>query len=152
MARGSPDNRVRTHIRITLDTGHPPGGRTIPHPSMRGENEDPMSAFHSDLKRGRFLPDVSYGRLSSRIVRRVRWRATGPGPDVTVQEIVVPGPKGAPSVSLRVFQRTGLKKRLRRCSVSTEAGWSSALPSRTTVGTSPSPASSASPSPRSVTD
>jgi acetyl esterase/lipase len=80
---------------------------------MRGENEDPMSAFHPDLKRGRFLPDVSYGRLSSRIVRRVRWRATGPGPDVTVQEIVVPGPKGPPSVSLRVFQRTGLKKRLR---------------------------------------
>jgi acetyl esterase/lipase len=68
-----------------------------------------MSAFHPDLKRGRFLPNVSYGRLSSRLVRSVKWRATDPGPDVTVQEIVVPGPKGAPPVSLRVFQPTGLK-------------------------------------------
>lgn len=68
-----------------------------------------MSTFHPDLRRGRFIPNVSYGRLSSRIVRRVKWRATDPGPDVTVQEIVVPGPKNAPSVSLRVFQPTGLK-------------------------------------------
>ncbi|MFE2217718.1 alpha/beta hydrolase, partial [Streptomyces canus] len=68
-----------------------------------------MSTFHPDLKRGRFIPNVSYGRLSSRLVRSVKWRATDPGPDVTVQEIVVPGPKGAPSVSLRVFQPTGLK-------------------------------------------
>ncbi|MDX3582565.1 alpha/beta hydrolase [Streptomyces europaeiscabiei] len=68
-----------------------------------------MSAFHPDLERGRFLPNVSYGRLSSRIVRSVKWRSTDPGPDVTVQEIVVPGPEGAPPVSLRVFQPTGLK-------------------------------------------
>ncbi|MDX2830667.1 MULTISPECIES: alpha/beta hydrolase [Streptomyces] len=33
-----------------------------------------------------------------------------PGPGVTVQEITVPGPRGAPSVSLRVFQPTGLKE------------------------------------------
>lgn len=83
--------------------------RAVHTPSMRGKNEDPMSTFHPDLRRGRFIPNVSYGRLSSRIVRRVKWRATDPGPDVTVQEIVVPGPKGAPSVSLRVFQPTGLK-------------------------------------------
>ncbi|WP_329281367.1 alpha/beta hydrolase [Streptomyces sp. NBC_01451] len=68
-----------------------------------------MSAFHPDLRRGRFIPNVSFGRLSSRILRNVRMRSTDPGPDVTVQEIVVPGPKGAPSVSLRVFQPTGLK-------------------------------------------
>ncbi|PAZ17597.1 hypothetical protein CLM62_01400 [Streptomyces sp. SA15] len=78
-------------------------------PSMRGKNEDPMSTFHPDLKRGRFIPNVSYGRLSSRIVRSVKWRSIDPGPDVTVQEIVVPGPKDAPPVSLRVFQPTGLK-------------------------------------------
>ena len=67
-----------------------------------------MSAFHADLKRGRFIPKVSFGRVSSRIVRRVKWRSTDPGPDVTVQEIVVPGPRGAPPVSLRVFQPAGL--------------------------------------------
>ena len=74
----------------------------------RRKNEDPMSTFHPGLKRGRFIPKVSFGRVSSRIVRRVKWRATDPGPDVTVQEIVVPGPKGAPPVSLRVFQPAGL--------------------------------------------
>ncbi|WP_405471554.1 alpha/beta hydrolase [Streptomyces canus] len=76
-------------------------------PSHR--TEDPMTTFHPDLRRGRFIPNVSYGRLSSRLVRSVKWRATDPGPDVSVQEILVPGPKGAPSVSLRVFQPTGLK-------------------------------------------
>ncbi|KQV94282.1 alpha/beta hydrolase [Streptomyces sp. Root369] len=78
-------------------------------PSPRGNHEDPMSAFHPDLARGRFIPNVSYGPLSSRISRSVRRRAADPGPGVTVQEVTVPGPKGAPSVSLRVFQPTGLK-------------------------------------------
>ncbi|MFF2432336.1 alpha/beta hydrolase [Streptomyces mirabilis] len=39
----------------------------------------------------------------------MKWRATDPGPGVTVQEVTVPGPKDAPSVSLHVFQPTGLK-------------------------------------------
>ncbi|MFE4970166.1 alpha/beta hydrolase [Streptomyces sp. NPDC056660] len=68
-----------------------------------------MSAFYPDLAPGRFLPNVPYGRLASRIVRSVKCRATDPGPGVTVQEVTVPGPKDAPSVSLRVFQPTGLK-------------------------------------------
>jgi hypothetical protein len=33
------------------------------------ESKDLMSAFHPDLTLGRFLPNVSYGRLASRIVR-----------------------------------------------------------------------------------
>ncbi|GGL14265.1 alpha/beta hydrolase [Streptomyces flaveus] len=68
-----------------------------------------MSTFHPDLARGRFIPNVSVGRLSSRIVRSRKIRPTDPGTGVTVQELVVPGPKDAPSVSLRVFQPTGLK-------------------------------------------
>jgi acetyl esterase/lipase len=68
-----------------------------------------MSAFHPDLTLARFLPKMSYGPLTSRIMRSLKPRPAAPGTDLTVQEIVVPGPKGAPSVSLRVFQPTGLK-------------------------------------------
>jgi acetyl esterase/lipase len=109
-----------------------------------------MSAFQPDLKRGRFLPNVSYGRLSSRIVRRVKWRAIDPGPDVTVQEIVVPGPKGAPPVSLRVFQPTGLKTAAPALLWIHGGGLIFGAPEQDDRTTSP--ASSASPSPRSVTD
>jgi acetyl esterase/lipase len=68
-----------------------------------------MSSLHPDLAPARFIPKLSFGPLSSRIVRRLKPRPTDPGPAVTVQEIVVPGPKGAPPVSVRVFQPAGLK-------------------------------------------
>src|SRR5215216_2159435 len=68
-----------------------------------------MSAFHPDLALGRFIPRTSFGPRSSRIMRRLKPRAADPGPEVTVQEMVVAGPEGAPPVSLRVFQPTGLK-------------------------------------------
>jgi acetyl esterase/lipase len=68
-----------------------------------------MSAFHPDLLLGRFIPKMSYGPLSSRVMRSLKPRPAAPGTGLTVQELVVPGPKGAPSVSLRVFQPTGLK-------------------------------------------
>ncbi|MFF7309124.1 alpha/beta hydrolase fold domain-containing protein [Streptomyces sp. NPDC008137] len=42
-------------------------------------------------------------------MRSMKARPVAPGPDVTVQEVVVPGPEGAPAVSLRVYQPTGLK-------------------------------------------
>jgi acetyl esterase/lipase len=67
-----------------------------------------MSAFHTDLPFGRFIPKTSFGPLSSRIMRRLKPRPINPGPDVTVHEMVVPGPAGAPTVSLRVLQPAGL--------------------------------------------
>jgi acetyl esterase/lipase len=66
-----------------------------------------VSAFHPDLTLGRFIPNVSYGPLSSRLVRRLKVHPADPGPDVTVREMVVPGPKGAPPVALRIFQPAG---------------------------------------------
>jgi acetyl esterase/lipase len=69
-----------------------------------------VSAFHPDLARGRFIPNLSYGPLSSRLMRSGKRRPIDPRPDVTVDEMVVPGPKGAPPVSLRVFQPTGLRR------------------------------------------
>ncbi|MEV1003081.1 alpha/beta hydrolase fold domain-containing protein [Nonomuraea sp. NPDC050202] len=68
-----------------------------------------MSAFHPDLAPGRFIPKMSYGPVSARIMRSVKPRPADPGTDVTVGEMVVPGPQGAPPVSLRVFQPTGLR-------------------------------------------
>ncbi|NUT93062.1 MAG: alpha/beta hydrolase [Saccharothrix sp.] len=68
-----------------------------------------MNTFHPDLAPARFLPRLSTGPRSAPILRRmIKARAADPGPDVTVRELVVPGPAGAPPVSLRVFQPTGL--------------------------------------------
>ncbi|MGK5555049.1 alpha/beta hydrolase fold domain-containing protein [Actinomadura kijaniata] len=68
-----------------------------------------MHALHPDLRLGRFIPKLSYGPLSSRLLRSLKRRPADPGTGVTVQELVVPGPDGAPPVSLRVFQPDGLK-------------------------------------------
>lgn len=67
-----------------------------------------MNTFHPDLARARFIPRMSIGPRSARVMRRIRPRPAHPGPDVTVREVVVPGPAGAPPVSLRVFQPAGL--------------------------------------------
>ena len=60
-----------------------------------------MSAFHPDLAIGRFIPKLSFGPRTSRLARR---RTTGPGPGVTVGELLVPGPDGGPEVSLRIIR------------------------------------------------
>ncbi|MEO6081816.1 MAG: alpha/beta hydrolase fold domain-containing protein [Umezawaea sp.] len=67
-----------------------------------------MSAYHVELARARFIPKTSYGPVMSRVMRRLKPRGVDPGPDVTVREVTVPGPEGAPPVSLRVFQPLGL--------------------------------------------
>jgi len=67
-----------------------------------------MSTFHPGLARARFIPRVSAGPLSVPVMRRIKPRPAHPGPDVTVRELAVPGPAGAPPVSLRVFQPAGL--------------------------------------------
>lgn len=63
-----------------------------------------MTAFHPDLAAGRFIPKFSFGPRLSRLSRSIRARPAVPGPDVTVEELVVPGPAGAPDVSLRVLR------------------------------------------------
>jgi acetyl esterase/lipase len=66
--------------------------------------------IHPDLRRVRFLPRTSYGPLSSRLMRGVKIRPTDPGADVVVDELVVPGPEGAPPVSLRIFRPATLSE------------------------------------------
>src|SRR4051794_41726508 len=64
-----------------------------------------MSALHPDLKAARFIPrSLSWGPRSTRLQRRLKPWPADPGPDVLAQELVVPGPEGAPPVSLRVLR------------------------------------------------
>jgi acetyl esterase/lipase len=64
-----------------------------------------MTAFHPDLTVARFFPQISYGPRSARLMRRLRARPVTPGPDVTVEELTVPGPEDDGSVvALRVFR------------------------------------------------
>ena len=62
-----------------------------------------MSGIHPDLSAARFTPNISFGPLTSRILRGARPKPVTPEPGVTVREISVPGPEGAPEVTLRVF-------------------------------------------------
>lgn len=63
-----------------------------------------MTVYHPDLAIGRFLPNLSLGPKSARLIRRQKARPADPGPDISVRETTVPGPDGAPPVSLRIFQ------------------------------------------------
>ncbi len=63
-----------------------------------------VSAFHPDLAVGRFIPKLSFGPRTSRLARRRTARPAAPGPGVTVGELLVPGPDGAPEVSLRIIR------------------------------------------------
>lgn len=67
-----------------------------------------MSAFHPDLAVGRLIPRVSLGPASARFIRSRTPRPIDPGPDLLVREINVPGPAGAPAVTLRVYQPVAL--------------------------------------------
>ncbi|MEP6478903.1 MAG: alpha/beta hydrolase [Rhodoglobus sp.] len=64
--------------------------------------------FHPDLASARRIPNFTYGPISSRLMRSLKPRPAAPAPGVTVHELVVPGPEGAPQVSLRVFQPANL--------------------------------------------
>jgi acetyl esterase/lipase len=67
-----------------------------------------MTNIHPELRRIRFVPKFSYGPNVVKVFRRLTARPLDPGPDVTVRELEVPGPDGAPAVSLRIFAPTGL--------------------------------------------
>ncbi|WP_218611119.1 alpha/beta hydrolase [Pseudonocardia sp. KRD291] len=63
-----------------------------------------MAAFHPELALARFLPPISVGPRLSALARRGGPKPIDPGPGVTGQEIVVPGPPDGPPVSLRLFR------------------------------------------------
>jgi acetyl esterase/lipase len=63
-----------------------------------------MTDLHPELTRIRFLPRFSTGPRLTKLTRGIKVKPKDPGPDVTVRTISVPGPEGAPEVTLRVFQ------------------------------------------------
>lgn len=67
-----------------------------------------MSDIHPELRGVRFTPKFSFGPVSSRLLRRMKPKATMPAPGVSLREISVPGPQGAPEVRLRVFSPDNL--------------------------------------------
>ena len=67
-----------------------------------------MSAFHPDLRAGRFIPKFSFGPRLTRLMADRGPKPLDPAPGVTAEQLVVPGPEGAPDVVLRVFRPEGL--------------------------------------------
>ena len=57
------------------------------------------SPYHPELARVRFLPSVPTGPWAVKLMRRSKPRGIEPGPDVTVEEIVI-----SPTVSIRLFR------------------------------------------------
>ncbi len=64
-----------------------------------------MSAFHPDLRLGRFIPGFSFGpKLASWLGPRGRRPAPPTVADVTVEDIDVPASGASPAVSLRLYR------------------------------------------------
>ncbi len=65
-----------------------------------------MPQLHPDLTRARFLPTPSYGPRTARMAQRLtEHMRPGPAPaDLVIEEHTVPGPEGAPPVTLRVYR------------------------------------------------
>ena len=63
-----------------------------------------MASFHPDLTLARFIPPFFFGPRSTALanLRRPRPR---PGPDdLAVDDLIIPGPAGAPDIDLRVYR------------------------------------------------
>ncbi|MFS0866052.1 alpha/beta hydrolase [Microbacterium sp. 179-B 1A2 NHS] len=60
------------------------------------------SPYHPELRLVRFLPSVPTGRRAVSLMRRRKARGADPGPDVTVEGIVL-----SPTVSIRLFRPSG---------------------------------------------
>ncbi|MBR8740636.1 alpha/beta hydrolase [Nocardiopsis sp. MG754419] len=70
-----------------------------------------MSELHPELTRARFLPSIPVGPCTAALARWAtrRMRAPRPPADVLVEERTVPGPEGAPPVSVRVYRPRSLR-------------------------------------------
>lgn len=70
-----------------------------------------MSPFHPDLTHARFLPPFPIGTRTARMAQRASERMRPPRApdDVLIEEHTVPGPEGAPPVSVRLYRPRLLK-------------------------------------------
>ncbi|MDP1830280.1 MAG: alpha/beta hydrolase [Archangium sp.] len=65
-----------------------------------------MPTFHPDLRLARFFPNFSFGPRTASMVRKLTggMRAPTLPPGVTVEVVTVPGPPGAPDITLRLYR------------------------------------------------
>lgn len=62
------------------------------------------TAFHPDLRAGRFIPPIWFGPTLIRLMRRIRPRPGPADPAVTVEQLELPGPPGTAPVQVRLFR------------------------------------------------
>lgn len=68
-----------------------------------------MASFHPDLRAGRFIPAFSFGPRTTRLAQRLAFK-TGPAPeDLSVDDLDIPGPTGAPPVKIRIYRPRSLR-------------------------------------------
>lgn len=63
-----------------------------------------MSAFHQDLAIGRWIPPVSVGPQLARLANRARREPSEAPEDLLIDDVVIPGPLGAPEVGVRLIR------------------------------------------------
>ncbi len=63
-----------------------------------------MSAFHQDLRIGRYLPPISMGPRLTALANRIPAKPGAPPDDIVVEDMEVPGPSGAPAVAVRSYR------------------------------------------------
>jgi len=63
-----------------------------------------MSAFHPELAAARFIPNFTWGPRLARLANRGEQKSGRIPDDVIVEDVTVPGPEGAPDVSVRLYR------------------------------------------------
>jgi acetyl esterase/lipase len=68
--------------------------------------------IHPDLVGIRRVPNFPYGPVTVKLMRALKPKPMQPDADLSITELTVPGPTGAPDVSLRIFRSRGLTNRV----------------------------------------
>ena len=66
-----------------------------------------MPEFHPELRLGRFIPCLPYRDWNVRLLQRLRIPGSRAPQGMSIENIQVPGPEGAPPVRLRVYRPDG---------------------------------------------
>lgn len=66
------------------------------------------STLHPELARARFIPQLSFGPRSTRLIRRVKVPARRPPADIHVENLAVAGAPGTPPVRVRTYRPRSL--------------------------------------------
>ena len=67
-----------------------------------------MPRFHPDLAIARFIPPLSFGPTSTKLINRITPRAPQAPADLTIEPVTAPGPEESPRVPIRVYRPRSL--------------------------------------------